>query len=75
MDKDHRTWKKAIKDFELSDLINFVATDSKGNIVGEVQHLNIGEIPQNYLLDRTGRVVAINLHGKDLMDKLHALIK
>ena len=23
MDKDHRTWKKAIKDFELSDLINF----------------------------------------------------
>lgn len=75
MDKDHRTWKKAIKDFELSDLINFVATDSKGNIVGEVQHLNIGEIPQNYLLDRTGKVVAINLHGKDLMDKLHALIK
>lgn len=75
MDKDHRTWKKAIKDFELSDLINFVATDSKGNIVGEVQYLNIGEIPQNYLLYRTGKVVAINLHGKDLMDKLHALIK
>lgn len=75
MDKDHRTWKKAIKDFELSDLINFVATDSKGNIVDEVQYLNIGEIPQNYLLDRTGKVVAISLHGKDLMDKLHALIK
>ncbi|MEO8583039.1 MAG: TlpA disulfide reductase family protein [Flavitalea sp.] len=71
LDRDKSPWLKAIKDDKLvwtqvSDLkfwYNDVATKYK-----------IQSIPQNYLLDPTGKIIAKNLRGDELTSKLNELL-
>ena len=61
---------------ELQALLHFKATDEKGEILEKFKRLIIkGTIPQNYLLDREGKIIAINIYGEELIKKLEELTK
>lgn len=71
-DKDFNAWKKAIVDDQLS-----------WKHISDLQHWNNGSalvygikaIPQNVLVDPDGIIVARNLHGEELTEKLEELLK
>lgn len=76
IDKDANAWKRSIKREELQALLHFKATDEKGEILEKFKRLIIkGTIPQNYLLDREGKIIAINIYGEELIKKLEELTK
>ncbi|GGF20766.1 TlpA disulfide reductase family protein [Hymenobacter cavernae] len=71
-EKTRAKWVKAIADDHLtwtqvSDLQGFQSAVAK--------RYGIQSIPQNFLLDPTGRIVATNLHGEELQTKLAQLLK
>lgn len=71
-DKDYEPWAKAIKDDNLtwkhvSDLQNW------NNAAG--QTYGVKAIPQNVLIDPQGMIVARNLQGEALDNKLRELLK
>lgn len=76
IDKDSHSWKRCIENEGLQRLHHFKGTDEKGDIYDELKRLiSKGTIPQNYLLDGEGRIIAINIYGEDLIRKLEELIK
>ena len=76
IDKDANAWKRSIEREDLQTLHHFKGTDEKGIIYDELKRLIIkGTIPQNYLLDREGRIIAINIYGEELIKKLEELTK
>ena len=40
----------------------------------EVKRLGIQSIPHNYLVDRSGRIIAMNLSGGLLIDRMKELL-
>ena len=75
LDKSNILWKKAIAKYHLSPLHHYVGVDSNGNVYKDVEELGFTAIPQNYLLDRKGKIIAINLSGEELMEKMKELCK
>lgn len=76
IDKDVYAWKRSIEREELQSLLHYKGTDTKGEIYDELKRLIIkGTIPQNYLLDREGKIIAINIYGEELIKKLEELTK
>ena len=76
IDKDANSWKRSIEREELQILPHFKATDDSGEILEPFKRLIIkGTIPQNYLLDREGKIIAINIYGEELIKKLEELTK
>ena len=76
IDKDANAWKRSIEREDLQTLHHFKGTDEKGIIYDELKRLIIkGTIPQNYLLDREGKIIAINIYGEELIKKLEELTK
>jgi thiol-disulfide isomerase/thioredoxin len=72
LDDDKEKWLKAIKDDGLmwthvSDLKQF------DNAAADLYH--ISGIPSNFLIDETGKVIAANLHGKELEEYLGKLLR
>jgi hypothetical protein len=41
----------------------------------DIEALGFKSIPQNYLLDRNGKIIAINIYGGELIKKLEELTK
>ena len=75
IDKDSHSWKRCIEKEGLQRLHHFKGTDEKGDIYDELKRLiSKGTIPQNYLLDGEGRIIAINIYGEDLIKKFEELI-
>lgn len=72
LDVKKEAWLKAIKTDRLSyTLVNDIAGwNSK---VAEAYYIDM--IPTNFLLDRTGRIVAINLEGRELADAVKRLLQ
>jgi len=71
-DREFDAWAKAVKDDNLtwkhvSDLQGW--NNSAGQAYG------VKAIPQNILVDPEGKVIARNLHGEDLNNKLRELLK
>jgi peroxiredoxin len=71
LDKDRDKWLKAIEDDELtwphvSDLQGWK------NAVADLY--NVKSIPSTYLLDKEGNIVAKNLRGKELKNKISELL-
>lgn len=67
IDKNEEAWKRAIREHNLSALEHFTAIDSNGNVREDTKRLIAkGTIPQNYLLDRSGKIIAINVYDEDL---------
>jgi peroxiredoxin len=70
LDRDKNSWLKAIKDDQLtwqhvSDL-KYWSNEAAGMY-------GITSIPRNFLLDPQGKIIARDLRGKDLLDKLEEL--
>ena len=70
LDTDAKAWKKAIADdgytwTNLSDMKGFDSPLSK--------KYGITAIPRNFLLNNKGEIIAVDLHGKALEEKLKAL--
>jgi peroxiredoxin len=71
LDQDHDRWVKAIEDDKLtwtqvSDLKYWQSDAAKMYAVNS--------IPANFLVDKTGKIVARNLRGEDLLKKLAELL-
>ncbi|MCD0489860.1 AhpC/TSA family protein [Pedobacter sp. MC2016-14] len=67
LDKDKRLWLKAVKEdqlpwIQLSDLKGF--DNSAGKLYG------ITSVPSSFLIDPSGRIIALNLRGKALEEAL-----
>lgn len=74
IDKDAQAWKRCIEREGLQSLRHFKGTNETGEIYNEMKRLiSKGTIPQNYLLDCEGRIIAINIYGEFLINKLKEL--
>jgi peroxiredoxin len=72
LDQDKQKWLDAVKNDNLtwthvSDLAYW------NNAVAK--KYNVSSIPQNYLLDPSGKIIAKNLRGEELRQKLSELLK
>ena len=72
LDKTKEPWIKAIND---DGLIWTHISDLKGWANGVAQQFQIQSIPQNFLVDPSGIVIAKNLRGSALDNKLASLLK
>ena len=76
LDKLPGAWKSRIESVGMQDFSHFVGVDfSTGKMYPDIEALGFKSIPQNYLLDRNGKIIAFNINGKDLIKKLEELIK
>ncbi len=71
IDKKKQDWDQAISDdhmnwMNLSDLLGYNS--------GAAQTYVISDVPVSFLIDKTGRIVAKNIYGKELDKKLEQLI-
>jgi len=74
IDKSVSSWKESITNNKLQNIHHFKATDDQGNMYEDMKPLAAGgAIPRNYLLDREGRIIAIDLYDEELIKKLEEL--
>jgi cytochrome oxidase Cu insertion factor (SCO1/SenC/PrrC family) len=67
LDEKEDNWKKAVKYDELPWIS--VREDNPNNPVN-ARLYNVKTLPANYLYDKTGTIIGVNLHGKALQIKL-----
>ena len=72
LDVKKESWLKAIKKDRLTytQVIDIAGWNSK-----VAEKFFVDALPTNFLLDRSGKIVAINLEGKALFDKVESLVK
>lgn len=71
LDQDWADWKKAI----VKDKITWVQViDNGGWDAPTAIHWGINAIPTSYLIDQNGKLVAMDLEGKELEDKLKEML-
>jgi len=76
VDRSETSWKRSIRTNKLIELHHYKATSPDGEVYDDLMPLIAkGSIPQNYLLDREGRIIAINIYGEELIKKLEELTK
>jgi thiol-disulfide isomerase/thioredoxin len=73
LDKTKEAWVKGIQDDHLEKWIHVSDVQYWNSIV--VQLYKIESIPCNYLLDKEGRIIALNLRGEQLQMKLAEIFK
>ena len=72
LDVNKNLWLKAIKRDKLT-YTQVIDTDGWLSKVAEKYYVDA--IPTNFLLDKTGKIVAINLEGKELYDQVKNLVR
>ncbi len=72
LDVNKPLWLKAMKRDKLT-YTQVIDTDGWLSKVAEQYYVDA--IPTNFLLDRSGKIVAINLEGKELFDKVKSLVE
>ena len=85
MDKTSKKWWTTVKELDLRshpkdehpyEIINLRAfNDKTGKMLPEVKRLDIRTIPHNYLVDRSGRIIAKNISGSLLIDRMKELLE
>ena len=84
IDKSGKEWWSAVKEHDLRNHLegenpyqihNRRAYDQKGEMNADVRSLGIKTIPHNYLVDRSGRIIAKNISGAMLIDKMQQLLE
>lgn len=73
LDKDKNAWQKAIEKDKLT--WPYHVSDLKGWQSAAGKSYNISFIPQNFLLNEKGIIIAKNLRGKQLDEALEKLLK
>ena len=71
LDKDKESWLKAIEEDGLtwSNVSELEGWDNSA-----AKDYAVNSIPANFLVDQTGKIVATNLRGEDLVKKLTELL-
>ena len=75
LDKSRIPWINAIGKNHLHGMNHYMGIDSNKRMFKDIETLGIKSIPQNYLLGRDGKIIAINLDGDELISKLKELIE
>ena len=76
LDKISTPWKRAINEKKFGNGIHhYQGIDKRGNQYKDIAALGFETIPQNYLLDREGKIIAINIYGEELIKKLEEQTK
>lgn len=76
LDKISSPWKRTINERKFGEGINhYQGIDRRGKQYKDIAALGFETIPQNYLLDRDGKIIAINIYGEELIKKLEELAK
>jgi thiol-disulfide isomerase/thioredoxin len=72
LDVNKPLWLRAIR----HDRLTYTQViDSDGWLSKVAEQYYVDAIPTNFLLDRNGKIVAINLEGKDLFDTVKGLVQ
>ncbi|MEO6254140.1 MAG: TlpA disulfide reductase family protein [Ferruginibacter sp.] len=72
LDVKKEAWIKAIK----QDKLTYTQVlDNSGWNSKVAERFFVDQLPTNFLLDKTGKIVAINLEGKELFDKVKSLVE
>ena len=72
LDVNKLLWLKAIK----RDKLTYTQViDSDGWLSKVAEKYYVDALPTNFLIDRTGKIVAINLEGKELFDAVNKLVQ
>lgn len=72
LDVNKPLWLKAIR----KDKLTYTQViDSDGWLSKVAEKYYVDALPTNFLLDRTGKIVAINLEGKELFDTVQKLVQ
>ena len=71
-EKARAKWLQAIADDQMPWT---QVSDLRGPQNEAAQRYNINAIPQNFLIDPTGKIVTTNLHGDDLVAQLAPYLK
>lgn len=72
LDVGRPQWLRAIR----HDKLTYTQViDMDGWLSKVAEKYYVDAIPTNFLLDRAGRIVAINLEGKELFDKVQSLLQ
>lgn len=71
IDGDERAWKKAIAEGKLPWL---QVSDLKGGLNEAGLIYGVHEIPSNFLIDPSGKIIAMNLRRKALNKKIKELL-
>lgn len=71
LDQDKGEWKEAVA----SDKISWLQVNDNGGWEAKTgMQWNISQIPTSYLIDKEGKIVGIDLEGKDLEKALRKLL-
>lgn len=68
IDQDPAKWKRVLED-ENPTWVNVIDSDTCSSTV-----FGVKGIPDNYLIDNTGKIIARNLHGTELENKIDKLM-
>jgi thiol-disulfide isomerase/thioredoxin len=68
IDKDHQSFKKAISEDGTQEFVHLIDTRGSKNSVSDRN--NITGIPSNFLIDPTGKIIAQDLKGDELIKKI-----
>ncbi len=72
LDEKKEEWSKAI----IEDKLNWTQVSDLKRMESPIAlQYNVQAIPANFLIDPSGKIIAINLHGSKLTDKLNELLK
>jgi peroxiredoxin len=72
IDEEKAAWKKAIK----KDRIKFTQINDKGGVDSKTANLyGVDFIPTSFLLDKTGKIIGVDLDGKTLENKIIQLLQ
>ena len=72
LDVKKQAWLKAVKKDKLT---YSVVIDDAGWSSRVAESFFVDMLPTNFLLDKSGKIVAINLEGKELFDKVKNLVQ
>jgi len=72
LDKDEAAWKGAVKDDHMTWINHVCVLNSQASYM---QSYDISMIPTNFLVDANGIIIATNLRGEALEEKLNSLKK
>lgn len=72
LDQNKSSWVQAIKDDKMN--WDYHVSDLKGWSCAAASTYGVNGIPSNYLIDGSGKILAIDLRGSDLEAKLKSLI-
>ena len=72
LDVKKEAWLKAIK----KDKLTYTQVNDNTGWNSKIAELYyVDQLPTNFLLDRTGKIVAINIEGKELYDQVKNLVR